>query len=51
MGDALVLRLSINLYNHIGLLQLEPTFIELLKNIFVTDIWFKVVPEIAYDKI
>jgi hypothetical protein len=40
MGDALVVRLSIDLYNHIGLLQLETTFIELLKNIFVIDIWF-----------
>jgi len=31
----------------------ELTFIELrvLKNIFATNIWFNVVPEIAYDKI
>jgi len=51
MGDALFVQLSINLYNHIGTLQLELTFIELLKNIFATNIWFKFVPEIAYDEI
>jgi hypothetical protein len=51
MGDALVVQLSIDLHNHMGLLHLELTFIELLKNIFATNIWFKVVPEIAYDEI
>jgi len=51
MGDALVVQLSIDLYNHKGLLQLELAFIELLNNIFATNICFKVVPEIAYDEI
>jgi hypothetical protein len=50
MDDALVVRLSTDLYNNIRILQSEITFIELFKNMSA-NVWFKLIPLIAYNEI
>jgi hypothetical protein len=50
MGDALVVRLSIDLHSHVGLLLLELLLSLIYLKNFATNIWFPVVHETAIMK-